>query len=202
MEQLTAMAQRIGDAFGRIGWPVHVLILVGILVAFGVLFRFVPKLRPYTGQLLLALGILWVGTVFFFLTFTFRVPLWDANAIVTARSMPRVWYAALVPSVILTVIFTLTGKDDPDPKWGNVKLVALILTGLIVSLGLFNFIGYYISSALFMVYTMWLLGSRKPLELICLPVGWVLFSYFIFARLLNVRLPIGSLINNILNAIG
>jgi len=99
---------------------------------------------------------------------------------------------------ILALIPIIRGKDDPDPKWGNVRLVAMVLAALIVSIGLFGVLGYYLSSAIFIVTMMWMLGSRNKIELVAVPAGWVLFSYFIFARLLSVRLPIGRVFTALL----
>ena len=193
----TPRATSIGETFVGIGWPIHFLILAGVLALFGVIFYFSDETRPFLGQLLIAIAILWIGTVFFFITFTFPVPRFGSTS-TTAASIPRVWYMALVPTVILVILTTIFGKEEPDPKWGNIKLVGIAIGALAVSISLFGIIGYYISSAIFIVFMMWMLGSRKPLELTLMPIGWVAFSYFIFARVLNVRLPIGSLIENIL----
>ncbi|MCL2527834.1 MAG: tripartite tricarboxylate transporter TctB family protein [Defluviitaleaceae bacterium] len=176
----------------RLGWPINTAILAAFLVIAWFVIRLFPRLRPYTGQLLVLLGIWWVGTVFFVITFSIPSPRFGVG-ITEAGTIPRVWYFALIPVTILALIPIFRGKEDPDPKWGNIRLVGTILAALIISISLFSFIGYYISSALFIIVSMWVLGSRSKVELAAVPVGWVVFSYFIFARLLNVRLPIGSL---------
>jgi len=129
--------------------------------------------------------------LFFFLTFSFPVPRFGSGN-TDAGTIPRVWFYALAPAVILTLIPIVRGQTDPDPKWGNLRLMGLVFVALVVSVGLMGTIGYYVSSAIFIVVTMWLLGSRGKIELAVVPLGWVLFSYFLFAQLLNVRLPIGS----------
>ena len=143
-------------------------------------------------------AISWVGILFYLISFTFPGRSVFTGNMPPAYTIPRVWVYALIPTVILTLIPIIRGKNDPDPKWGNLKMIGIVLTLLVVSVGLFNYIGYYISSAIFIVVLMWLLGSRSKVELITIPIGWVLFTYFVFAQLLNVRLPVGSIITNIM----
>jgi hypothetical protein len=103
-----------------------------------------------------------------------------------------VWFYALAVSTALAFIPIFTGKETPDVKWGgSLKNIGIILGFLIISVVLFKYIGYYLSSALFVVATLWVLGVRKKIQLLILPLGWLVFSYFIFARLLYVQLPVG-----------
>jgi len=188
----------VGSFFATLWWPLHFLILAVYLGLLWALIRPFKRLRPYTGQLLVLAGIFWVGLLFYIISFSFPAPAPILRAVTDASTIPRVWFFALIPVVILTLIPIFRGTDDHDPKWGNVRLVGIVLAALVISIALFGFIGYYISSALFMITVMWVLGSRKKLELIAVPAGWILFSYFVFARLLNVRLPVGSLFSGLL----
>jgi hypothetical protein len=172
------------------------MIAVGFLGLLWLLCRFVPKLRPFTGQLLTLAAVLWVGVVFFVISFSFPVRFQTGNT--TSATIPRVWFYALVPAFILAVYSVIRGRE-PDPKWGNIMRVAIILGGLVLSVTVFYMIGYYVSSALFLVLVMWVLGSRKKLELILVPAGWVVFSYVIFAWLLHVRLPVGFVFSGLFN---
>jgi len=187
----------IGSFLATLWWPFIFLVMAGYLVIVWLITRPFSRLRPYTGQILVLMGIFGVGLMFFLMTFSFRAPSPILGAITTAATIPRVWFYALVPVTVIALIPIIRGKDDTDPKWGNVRLVAIVLTALIVSVGLFGVLGYYVSSALFMITVMWLLGSRSKVELTVVPAGWIIFSYFIFARLLNVRLPIGSVFSAI-----
>jgi len=176
------------------GWPVHAVIAVVILGAIWFVVRRFDRLKPYSGQMMVLLSILYMGILFYIITFSFRVPMFSGTP---AYLIPRIWFFALLPSVAVALFPIFTGKEDKDPKWGNVRLVGIVLTTLVVGIGLFPYIGYYISSAVMIVLLMWILGSRSKVELISVPVGWVAFSYFVFARLLNVRLPVGVWIENI-----
>jgi len=156
------------------------------------------KLRPYTGQILLFAGVFWVGALFFIMSFSFPVPTGLMASNTNSSTIPHVWFYVLIPSTIFALIPVFTGKETPDVKWGGgLKNVGIILGALIASVILFQFIGYYISSALFIAVTLWVLGIRNKIQLIALPLGWVVFSYVVFARILFVRLPVGSIFSGL-----
>lgn len=70
--------------------------------------------------------------------------------------------------------------------WG---LLALLLTYS----ALLSFFGFYLTSAVYLPLGMLLLGERKPLRVVLTTTGTILFVYVVFARLLEVPLPEGSL---------
>ncbi|MBW1645233.1 MAG: tripartite tricarboxylate transporter TctB family protein [Deltaproteobacteria bacterium] len=53
--------------------------------------------------------------------------------------------------------------------------------------------GFYLASAVFLPLAMLLLGARKPLTIVLTTGGVLLFIYLVFARLLAVPLPAGTL---------
>ena len=156
-----------------------------------VVFRKVKKLRPYTGQLLLLSAFLLLALVFFLLTFSFRVSKLASG--VSARSMPRLWIFFLLISGIMVVIEMLRGKEDPDAPLGRWQLAVAVIVLSILSVFLFSYIGYYVSSGLFIVAFMLMLGERKPIPLVVTPIAWGLFTYFVFNKFLFISLPVGSL---------
>ena len=178
--------------------PFHFLLLAVFLGLIYGLIHFFKKLHPYRGQLMVLAGIFWVFLVFYFITYTFPIPRGILADMTPGSTIPRLWFYSFLPVIILVLYPIFRGKEAVDPKWGNIRLVALVFSLLVVSVGLFNFIGYYISSALFIVSVMWILGSRSKLELVAVPAGWILFSYLIFARLLGVMLPVGSIVSGII----
>lgn len=161
-----------------------------------VVFRRSKKLRPYTGQLLLLSAFLLVALVFFLLTFSFKVSKLATG--VSARSMPRLWVFFLLVSGIMVIVNILTGKEEPDEPLGRWQLSVAVIVLSILSVFLFSYIGYYISSGLFIVVFMLLLGVRKPIPLLVTPIAWGLFTYFVFNRFLFITLPVGSLFQAIL----
>jgi hypothetical protein len=183
---------QIGRFFAGHGLFTQLAFLFIVLALAWLVIRPFKRLHPYTGQILVLVFVLWVGLLFYFLTYSFRVARLGSMA-TTAATMPRFWFVVLIPVSVLAFIPMLKGEEQHDPKWGSVWRVAIVFGALIISFLLFPIIGYYLSSAMFLVAIMWVLGSRNKLELAAMPVGWVIFSYFFFAQLLNVRLPIGAL---------
>lgn len=170
--------------------------LAVVLIALFFVFHNIKKLRPYTGQLLLLSAFVLIALIFFLLTFSFKVSKLASG--VSARSMPRLWIALLLLSAAAVFLDVFTHKEKPDAPLGNWRLAAVVIVIAVLSVALFSYIGYYISSALFIVAFMLLLGERKPVVLAAVPVGWCVFTYFIFNKLLYISLPVGALFSGIL----
>jgi hypothetical protein len=196
LRRVRKLAQ-IGKFFAGQGLLMQLVFLVIILVLGWLAIRPFKKLRPYTGQLLVLASIFWIGLLFYFITFSFPVPRFAAVA-TTAATIPRFWFFVLIPVTILAFIPILKGEERPDPQWGSLQRLGIVFATLVLSLFSFRYIGYYISSAVFLVVVIWVLESRNKIELIAVPVGWMIFSYFFFARLLYVRLPVGRLFTGLL----
>ncbi len=74
----------------------------------------------------------------------------------------------------------------PMHFWGLFALLLIYSTAL-------SYLGFYLSSALFLPLAMLLLGAKKPLSISLTSIGVLLFVYLVFAKLLEVPLPEGSL---------
>lgn len=166
------------------------LALVGVLILLGILFFRLKKTRPYVGQLLVLSGICLIALLFFLLTFDLKVRKTDIH--VTAATMPRVWVAALLPVAVLAFVSILNGSCPPDKPFGRWQMVVLVIMAVFSSVYLFDYVGYYISSALFLVLMMVMMRERKWIRLVLVPVCWCLFTYFVFDKLLYMSLPQGQ----------
>jgi putative tricarboxylic transport membrane protein len=80
----------------------------------------------------------------------------------------------------------LTIATVPMRFWGLFVLLLIYSTAL-------SYLGFYLSSALFLPLAMLLLGAKKPLSIGLTSIGVLLFVYLVFAKLLEVPLPEGSL---------
>ncbi len=80
----------------------------------------------------------------------------------------------------------LTIATVPIRFWGLFILLLIYSTAL-------SYLGFYLSSVLFLPLAMLLLGAKKPLSISLTSIGVLLFIYLVFARLLEVPLPEGSL---------
>ena len=151
-------------------------------------FRF-SKRRAFTGQTIIPTGMIAFSLLLWAVTFSF--PGEEAGPAV----VPRLWifWSVLLGGALL--LFCFTGKIDKDPKRGRLGFLAL---GVILTVAYYfaiEILGYFISSFLFLAVLMYMLSYRKPLTVILVCSGWVLFSYVIFYKLLYIQLPLGFIEN-------
>ena len=162
-----------------------------IMLGFFFLFGLSKKLKPYRGQMMIITGLCLFFLLFFLMTFAFKVR--KSMEHTTAATIPRVWIGLMIPVAIMIVTSILNGKGGTDEPFGRWQLTLGIALAAFASVFLFEYIGYYLSSALFLVLMMFCLRERKVSRLIIVPVIWVLFTYLVFAKLLYITLPTGSL---------
>ncbi len=75
---------------------------------------------------------------------------------------------------------------NPVRFWGLLLLLVIYCAAL-------SKLGFYLASALFLPLSMLLLGARNFLTILLTSGGVLLFVYLVFARLLEVSLPMGTL---------
>ncbi len=74
----------------------------------------------------------------------------------------------------------------PMRFWGLFILLLIYSTAL-------SYLGFYLSSALFLPLAMLLLGAKSPISITLTSAGVLIFVYLVFAKLLEVPLPEGAL---------
>jgi len=109
-----------------------------------------------------------------------------------ARYYPR---ALLDIALILTLmlLFTSFRKKVQEEKLGSLfnKQVFLIMVITGAYIAFVNYLGFTLSTLIYIFGVMWYLGVRKKLMLILVPTLTTLFVYLIFNKLLMVLLPEG-----------
>ena len=166
---------------------------LAIMTGFYFLFGIWQKTKRVRVQLLCLCGMDLVTLLFYLLTFNLRVSKLAAEAGATPRTMPRLW--ALLMTLASIGAFFASIKDDnkEDEKFNKWAFALLVGVGSIFSVILFQYIGYYLSSAIFIFVVMIAMGERNKLQLILVPVIWCVFTYFVFYRMLYIKLPFGSI---------
>ena len=166
------------------------LIMIGLYC----LFNSLERTKPVKGQLLCLFGMDLVTLLFYLLTFSLRISKIAAEAGVTPRTMPRLW-AFLMIFVSAGAFYTILKKTNkPDEKFDRWVFALLVGAGSIFSVIMFNIIGYYLSSAIFILVVMLAMGEKNRLQLVLVPVCWCLFTYLVFYKLLYINLPFGGLL--------
>lgn len=79
----------------------------------------------------------------------------------------------------------------------NIAVAPIRFWGLLILLVIYSTLlttfGFYLTSAIYLPLGMLLLGERKPLRMSLTSAGTLLFVYLVFAKLLEVPLPEGSI---------
>ncbi|MBQ0072271.1 MAG: tripartite tricarboxylate transporter TctB family protein [Spirochaetales bacterium] len=164
-----------------------------ILVGLYFLFNSIQRTKKVKFQLLCLCGMDLVALLFYLLTFNLRVSKIAAEAGATPRTMPRLWVLLMALSSAGAFAALLKKGAEEDEKFNKAVFALLVGVGSILSVVLFSYIGYYLSSALFILVLMIAMGEKNKLQLILTPIIWCLFTYFVFYKLLYIKLPFGSL---------
>jgi len=132
----------------------------------------------------------WLAAFFLYQTFLFQIP--SKVNITNPSLIPDIWIIVLMTlSIILIIKSKSKTKERKRSSYG--KIVLIIIVYLILYLFLMQWIGYYLTTPLFILATMFLLKYRKIEFMVINAFGFVLFSYFVFNILLHIDLPLGWL---------
>ena len=118
--------------------------------------------------------------------------------------------AALYPRIMISILLILSasllvqglfysfqperyekryGKSNKSIQWSVVTNPLFIFGATAVYLALFYFINFFVATAIFVPFIMFIFGERKVLPILLTTVGLELFVYLIFVQLLNVYFP-------------
>ncbi len=170
-------------------WVVGILIWLVIVFGLLILVRF--DIKKINFNILLAGFFMWVAALFYYQTMLFDIP--EGLNITSPALIPRIWSIALFVFSVWNIYNELEGKNKPY-KPGNIRLVSKILIVLILYFIMIPQIGYFLSTPVFLLMSMYILMYRKWWIMIINAFGFVLFSYLVFELLLKIDLPLGRLL--------
>ena len=166
------------------GLAVWALLLLAGLVLTGVAFHYSSR-RPWTGQALVAATIMALALLFFAMTFDFPAEL------VGPALIPRLWIFCIVIIGSALLVAAARGKGEKAPRAGRIGFVLLGIGCMVAYYFAIQTLGYFISSVIFLALMMYLLSYRKPVVIALVSMGWLVFSYLVFYKLLYIQLPLG-----------
>jgi len=172
--------------------PIHMipyLIIISIAV-FLLLFAFNKfHINKINYDQIIAGGIIIISLFFYYQTVLFQIP---GTVNITSPSLiPRIWIIILV---LLSVLLIVNSKNKTYKRLNtSPRSVLIIIAFLLVYLVAMQWLGYFFTTPLFILSTMYLLKYRKTALMTINAFGFVLFSYFIFNKLLHIDLPLGWL---------
>jgi hypothetical protein len=159
-----------------------------ILAGRAIMKKFIGK--EYLGQasLLLSLGL--ISAMLFALTIWFPV-----RGEVSAAVVPRLWIAGIFACLIYLFVLIVNKTEKPDQAKGDIALTVKFMAATAAYIVLMVLVGYFIASIMFLFVAMAMLSYRRRIVTVSIGVGWMVFSYLVFYKLLYVPLPQGLLIN-------
>ena len=167
-----------------LGLKILIAGLLAALAGIGIAVRLSGK-KEYFGEILVPCSLIALSLVFFAVTYSF--PTEEAGP--TAVTHLWIFWTVLLCSAILWQVLKGTAKSDP--KSGRLGFLLLVIVIVIAYYVAMQTIGYFISSFLFLVLLMHILSYKKKVVLYSVAVGWVVFSYIVFYKLLFIQLPLG-----------
>jgi len=159
--------------------------LLTLLLGIGIWVRR-SRMKPYLGNILIPSCLIVLSLVFLAFTFDFPVQEEAGPAVI-----PRLYIFLILflSGLILMEIFR--GKGKNVPKIERTGLLALVTVTLIGYFLVMPFAGYFLSTFIFIVLMLYMLSYRKKGLIWLIAGGWVIFSYFVFFKLLYIQLPLG-----------
>ncbi len=170
------------------------IILVLVIIAITVLLLLLAfnkfKISNINYDQYIAGGIITISLFFYYQTVLFEIP--STLNVTSPALIPRIWITILLVISIL-LIFKSKTKNINRVHYSP-KTVLIIIIYLIIYLVAMQWVGYYFTTPIFILSTMYLLKYKKVTFMIINAFGFVLFSYFIFNQLLHIDLPLGWLL--------
>ncbi len=175
-------------AAGRRNLIIFVVVAVIALLIYLVMNPRFPQLRygrtifPY---------ILVVLSIFLFLV-TYSFPRGKLSGAVGPAIAPRLWLGGLFIFGLWVLVQELRDKTPPSKLPGR-KNVMLMFASVIAYIVLGQIIGYFLTTTLFIFGASLLLGYRNIWIAALNAIGFALFAYIVFYRVLGVPLMVGYL---------
>jgi len=174
------------------GFWLLLISLVVLAIIATVLVRKSSK-KDYTGRIIVPFIFIELAVFFGILALGFPVKGDEVGPAV----VPLLWIVGILGLSIVLLFRALTKHEEVDPPWGKVSSVVIYIVMIILYLLFMQLIGYFLATALFLITGMYYLNYRNWKVMISMCVGWILFSYFAFYKLLYVPLPQGLIIESI-----
>lgn len=127
------------------------------------------------------------------IVFYFQSSIFPVSSDVGPAVVPRLWIFMLAPLCLLLLFKTFREKEKVEKGGPRIDIVFTFIGLLITYLVAMNFIGYFLSTFLFMVIGMVYLGYKDKKVMIITTSTWIVFSYLIFYKVLFIPLPLGKI---------
>ena len=177
----------------RLGMPPTIYILTAASILG--LIALVPwlgrsRFRPRRGEIVL-LGLV-LMTALLALLISLQFPPRNLADPVGSAGLPRLWLVLLLALAGWQLLSTLRKAPEssrPEHQTSRLPITLVFFAGYLVVL---PYLGYLLSSLIYMPALIRYLGYRRWLVTAALTLAWLLFSELVFQQLLHVDLPRGA----------
>jgi len=168
------------------------LLFIIMIVAIFLIKR--SSLKKYTGRIAIPLFFIELSVLFGIMALGFPDKGSDE---VGPGVVPGIWIISILCLGLFLFIRGILKKEEEDPEWGRIGVVFIFMGMTIAYVFFMQIIGYTLATFIYLLSSMYFLTYRNWKVMISLTVGWILFSYFTFYKLLYVPLPKGLIIERI-----
>jgi hypothetical protein len=145
--------------------------------------------RDRVVQIVTAFVLLEVSGLFLWMALNLEVsPLMDSNP----ATAPVTWGGALAFFSIYQLARVWRKETPPDPETGQVGRVFLTVAIAAACIFGIEYAGFYAATSAMIVLMLLLLGEYRLKVLIFSPLGWSIFAWLCFDKLLRLGLPVGK----------
>lgn len=146
--------------------------------------------RRYIGNLLIPLVTLGIIVAYFIETLEY-----PEQEDVGPAGVPYLWMAFTAIFCTALAFRAVQRRGTADPASGRIGTVWLAAAWLVAYLVTIQWAGYFVSTFFFLIGSMVGLGYRNIPVIALVTVGWLVFCYLVFFRLLFIPLPVGPLLS-------
>jgi tripartite-type tricarboxylate transporter receptor subunit TctC len=191
--EIIANTKNGGLAIFASGYPLLILTigLILILTIVGIVISR-SNVSHILGRIMVIGFFLIISIILYLQTLTF-----PANSEVGPAVVPRLWILMIIPLSLLLLFRTFKRQEKVEANGPRIDIVLMFIGFLVVYLIAMNFIGYFISTFLFIVAGMLYLGYKNHKVTLIVATSWIFFSYVIFYKILFVSLPLGKFIEGL-----
>ena len=158
------------------------------LIYFGLLLAtYLLKREWLTGDTIIAAFLIFLGIFLYRMTLFF--PVGKLTSTVGPASIPRLWIYGLWFFNLWLIVSVIKHPQSERTSKGNVLIPIRLVVLMIVYVIVIKFLGYYLSTLLFLTGGAYLLNYRKHGLIAVVAISYILFSYLVFYKILQVPLP-------------
>lgn len=172
-------------------------VIVGVcaaVLAVSALFFVVCGKKGRLGSLLVSTAFVELSAVFVFLTSGLE-EMEGMDSI--AKLMPYLWSTPLLALSLFQLFRTWRAPAVKAVGYGRIDKVFLAFAIVAAAISQFNTLGFFVCTATMLVLLMLLLGERRILLILGTAACWVLFTWFVFNKVLLLGLPAGTLFSKL-----